>query len=158
MLVVSDSSPLNFLVRLRCVDVLPALFGTVLIPPKVEEELTRVTTPIEVRTFLASKPDWLIVRPPARIERIAKLDAGEEAAISLALEVKADLLLIDDGDGRRAASQRGLSVIGLLGILERAHERGLIDLTDVIVRLPADYRIDMSLVDATLKRCTRPKK
>jgi predicted nucleic acid-binding protein len=157
MLVVSDSSPINYLIRLRCVEVLPSLFGTVFMPTKVEEELNRATTPIEVKVFLASRPVWLVVQPPAKVERIAKLDAGEEAAISLALELKANLLLIDDGDGRRAASLRGLSVIGLLGVLERAHERGLIVFSDIVARLPADYRIDRSLLDAAIERCRRRK-
>ena len=102
-LVVSDSSPLNFLIRLGCVDVLPTLFRRVLIPTKVEEELTRSATPPEVRDFLASRPPWLEVRAPARLERMPKLDPGEEAAISLAEEVRADVVLLDDADARKAA-------------------------------------------------------
>jgi len=93
------------------------------------------------------------VKAPSRIEHIPKLDPGEEAAISLAREVKADLVLMDDRDGRKAASARGLAVIGLLGILERADERGLMSLVDLAPRLPSDYRIDRALVDAALDRC-----
>lgn len=152
MLVVSDSSPLNFLVRMRCEGVLPALFGGVLIPPTVEEELSRGSTPEVVREFMAKRPAWLQVRAPAIVEHIARLDAGEEAAISLAREVHADVLLIDEKAGRMAAAQRGLATIGLLGVLDRADERGLIDLDEVYVELPADYRIDPKLLAATLVR------
>lgn len=152
MLVVSDSSPLNFLIRLGCEEVLHALFGRVLIPPTVQEELSRPTTPQVVRDFIASKPAWLEVRSPTSIEHIPKLDAGEEAAISLAREVKADVLLMDEKAGRQAAAQRGFATIGLLGILDRADERGLIDFEVIHSKLPADYRIDPALVEATLER------
>ena len=152
MLVVSDSSPLNFLARLRCVDVLPALFGRVLIPPVVVEELSRGATPAPVKAMAMSPPAWLEVRAPSSLVALANLDAGEVAAISLALEVRANLVLLDDGNARRAATARGLAVIGLLGILERADERSLIDLATVVEQLPADYRIDRAIVDAVLQR------
>jgi predicted nucleic acid-binding protein len=152
MLVVSDSSPLNFLIRLHSVEILPKLFGGVLVPPEVEAELTRTTTPLIVLEFIASKPEWLQVRSPTRIENIPKLHPGEIAAISLAREVKADLVLIDDGDARKAAASRGLAVTGLLGVLERADERHLINLNELAPRLPTDYHIDRALVDAALDR------
>lgn len=153
MLVVSDSSPLNFLIRLRCESVLPTLFGRVLIPPTVQEELSRPTTPPTVREFIASGPAWLEVRSPTSIERIPKLDLGEAAAISLAREANADVLLIDERAGRLAAAQRGLATIGLLGILDRADERGLIHFETLHSKLPADYRIDPVLVESILEKC-----
>lgn len=155
MLVVSDSSPINFLVRIQSIDILPRLFGSVLIPPAVRDELTRATTPLEVKEFIAQLPSWLQVRSPASIEDIPKLHAGELAAISLAREVKADLVLLDDGDARKAAAARGLAVTGLLGILERADEVGLVDLAKVAPRLPADYHVAKSLVDSALERAKR---
>lgn len=152
MLVVSDSSPLNFIIRLRCEHVLPTLFQRVLIPPMVRDELSRHSTPQAVRDFVANPPPWLEVRTPTAIENIPKLDPGEVAAISLAQETHADAVLIDDGDGRKAAAQRGLTPIGLLGILERAGERKLIDFEKVAAALPADYRIDPEHVKAALER------
>lgn len=155
MLVVSDSSPLNFLIRLRCEAVLQQLFGTVLIPPMVQEELSRSTTPVIVREFIANKPAWLEVRVPSSIERIPRLDPGEEAAISLAREVKADAVLIDEKAGRAAAAQRGFATIGLLGILDRADERRLIHFDELHSRLPSDYRVDAALVAVVLDRSRR---
>lgn len=152
MLVVSDSSPLNFLVRLDCVDVLPKLFGTVLIPSTVAEELMHPGAPDNVKSFLASPPDWLQVRSPAHLVAIPKLDPGEQAAICLAEEVRADAVLLDDRDARIAAARRGLVVVGLLGILEKADERGFIDLSEVAARFPSDYRIDRAIVEAVLHR------
>lgn len=133
-------------------DILHVLFGSVLIPPTVEAELSRPTTPEAVREFIRHLPQWMAVRAPSSIERIPKLDPGEQAAISLAMEIHADLILLDDADGRKAASQRGLSVIGLLGILERAGERQLLDLSVLVPQIPADYRIDRVLLDLAVQR------
>lgn len=152
MIVVSDSSPINFLVRLGCHEVLPKMFAVVVIPSAVRDELTRPTTPTIVREFVQHAPQWLEVHEPARVERIPKLQSGESAAISLALEMRAGLLLVDERDARAAAVHRGLSVIGLLGILERAATSKLIDLPSVIASLPHDYRIDRRLIDEALAR------
>jgi len=92
------------------------------------------------------------VRTPSKVEPIARLDPGEEAAISLAREVRADAVLIDDRAGRVAAAERGLTAIGLLGILDRADERCLLDFERVHAELPVDYRIDPALVKAMLER------
>jgi len=152
MLVVSDSSPLNYLIRLGCVDVLHLLYGMVLIPPKVVEELTRAATPTEVKEFLAAKPSWLRVQSPSVLEDIPKLDPGEVAAISLAREVRAEFVFLDDWAAREAATARGLVVTGLLGILERADERDLLNLVELAPQLPPDYRIDRALVDGAVER------
>lgn len=66
MLVVSDSSPLNALIRMNAQSILPRLFGIVMIPTVVESELLHPGAPLVVREFLSAKPDWLEVRTPAR--------------------------------------------------------------------------------------------
>ncbi len=152
MLVVSDSSPINFLVRMRQESVLVALFGRVVIPPAVAQELSRPATPPEVAAFIGTPPAWLEIRTPATIEPIPKLQIGEQAAISLARELHADLILIDDGDARRAATARGLAITGLLGVLERADERRLINLESLAPSLPHDYRIDPALLETAIER------
>jgi predicted nucleic acid-binding protein len=101
MVVVADSSPFILLVNIGHIDVLPALFGQVIIPPDVAAELRRSNRPQAVQDFIQAAPPWLVERVPAVIEPIPLLHAGEVAAISLALEPKADLLLIDEVDGRR---------------------------------------------------------
>jgi predicted nucleic acid-binding protein len=132
MLVVADSSPLSILVRSGYVSILPDLFGRVIIPPEVALELSHSHAPESVRAFIAKPPDWLEVRPATDVEQIPKLDAGEAAAINLARELHADLLLIDEIDGREIALQWNLSITGTLGVLERAAERGLVDLREAI--------------------------
>lgn len=106
-----------------------------------------------MRAFIAARPAWLETRTAFRVQSIPPLDRGEEAAISLALESKADALLIDERDGRRAASQRGIVIVGTLGVLEQAAKVGLLSLPDVVGRLKnSDFRIDLRLVEDALKR------
>jgi predicted nucleic acid-binding protein len=61
MIVVSDASPLNYLVLIDAVDILPALFGRVLTPPAVWCELHRDRTPEAVRQWASQPPPWLEV-------------------------------------------------------------------------------------------------
>jgi predicted nucleic acid-binding protein len=136
MVVVSDTSPVNYLVLVGQVEVLPALFGEVVIPRKVEEELTAVGSPAVVRRLVGSDPSWLLVRDVAVVDpELARLDRGEAEAISLAAELKAGLLLCDERRGRVAAESRAIRVTGTLGVLEQAALRGLIDLRAVVDRL-----------------------
>jgi predicted nucleic acid-binding protein len=86
MQVVADASPLVGLVRIGHADVLAALYGAVVIPPRVAAELASPRRPAEVRAFMASSPAWLSVRAPSRLEAIDDLDPSELEAISLAKE------------------------------------------------------------------------
>lgn len=127
MLVVSDASPLNILVRLGQADVLPALFEAVAIPPSVAEEMSRSATPQVVRDWLSKPPPWLTVRPPASPEPATTLrHRGERDAIRLAQELGADAILLDESKPRAEAAKLGLRVVGTIGILELAANRGLI--------------------------------
>lgn len=154
MLVVADSSPVNLLVRVGAVEALPRLFTEVAIPPQVRAELLHERTPDAVRAFIGTMPEWLVViEPVGAVPPIPSLDPGEEAAIHLARELNADAILIDDKDGRREAVARRLSVIGTLGVLERAAEKSLIDLPAVIASLQrTDFRISRRLLADSLLR------
>lgn len=152
MLVVADSSPINILVRVGCVEVLPRLFGSVTIPSQVLGELSDPRTPEVVRGFVSAPPQWLVVRDPSEVVAIPPLDAGESAAISLAVELGADALLIDERDGRRIAAARGLAVVGTLGVLDAAAARALVDLPGVLGRLrETDFRVAPALLRAMLE-------
>ncbi|NOZ41367.1 MAG: DUF3368 domain-containing protein [Planctomycetes bacterium] len=135
MLVVADSSPLRYLLLIGQIDILPKLFGQVVIPPTVAEELSHVNTPRPVRDFISQPPSWLDILTPQSVEPIPDIDLGECAAINLVLEIKADLLLIDDLDGRQAALARGISIAGTLGVLKLAAKRALLSLPDAIEKL-----------------------
>jgi predicted nucleic acid-binding protein len=66
---------------------------------------------------------------------LTRLDAGERAAITLAEELVAEQLIVDDPFARRIAESRGLSVIGTVGVLQEAAELGLLDLRIAFKRL-----------------------
>src|SRR2546429_91394 len=99
MIVVSDTSPLNYLVLIGEVEVLWRLYGAVVIPEAVYEELTRPKTPDAVRQWMLQKPDWVEVRAAPALATTFGLDPGEEEAIALAVMLQADLLLADDSSG-----------------------------------------------------------
>lgn len=152
MIVVADSSPLFALINIRQIDLLPKLFGRVIIPREISLELSQSSRPRVVRDFIASPPSWLVERTPVAIQPIPALHAGELAAISLAYELKADLLLIDESRGRKAASDLRIPVTGTIGVLELAADRGLIELKDAFARLKnTDFWISHRLLDERLK-------
>lgn len=152
MLVVADSSPLIVLVAIEHVGVLPTLFGQVSIPPEVLAELKHPHRPQMIRDFIASEPSWLVERTPAVIESIPALHPGELAAISLARELGAALLLIDEVRGRKAAADRQIPFTGTVGVLELAADRGLLDLANAFERVKAtDFWISNELLDERLR-------
>jgi len=152
MIVVADSSPLVALTNIGYIDVLPRLFGQVIIPPEISAELSQPRRPQAVRDFIASPPDWLFERATVAVLPIPGLHAGELAAISLAQKLKADLLLIDDVRGRKAAGDRRIAFTGTIGVLELAADQRLLDLEDVFARLKnTDFWISPQLLDERLK-------
>ena len=155
MVVVADTGPLRYLILIDRAHVLPELYGDVVVPPAVMEELTNPRTPAAVRRWLADTPAWLRVvdaaEPLPHLEPV--LDAGERDAIALALQLKADALLIDERDGRRAAQALGCPVIGTLRVRADAADQGLTDLEDAIARLTAtNFRADARLMAHILQR------
>jgi len=152
MLVIADSSPVIVLVNIGHIDVLPSLFGEVIIPAQVATELSRPARPTAVRTFISNCPAWLHIRTPTRAEQIPLLQEGETAAINLAAELKADLLLIDEVQGRRAAKERSIPLTGTIGVLELAATARLLDLQEAFERVKkTDFWISHRLLDERLR-------
>lgn len=90
---------------------------------------------------------------PSVVDHSLNVDEGEKEAISLAREVKAIAILIDDRKGPNEAIRCGLRVAGTIGLLEAAGQRGLIDITTVIQRLrQTNARLDDELIQAALAR------
>jgi predicted nucleic acid-binding protein len=113
-LVVADTGPLNYLLLIEAIDVLPKLFETILVPAAVHDELAHADAPAAIRAWLAQVPAWLEVRPnpDSNTNNSAgtALDEGERAAIALAVAIGADLILMDDRAGVAAAYRQGLAV------------------------------------------------
>jgi predicted nucleic acid-binding protein len=109
--VVADASPINYLILIDCIDVLHALYGRVVIPTEVLDELTADGAPATVRSWIRTRPDWIDVEPaPEGIILDLILDAGEAAAIRLALAEPDCLLLLDESEGLKAASKLRISL------------------------------------------------
>jgi predicted nucleic acid-binding protein len=158
MIVVSDTTPLRHLIAIGEAELLARLYETVIVPGMVWAELQAESTPLTVKTWLAAAPDWLEIRSSsARFPydpALDALDAGEREAIQLALELGADLLLVDDREARSFALRRQLPVTGTLGVLERADVVGILgDLPSALARLEASgFYLSVRLRDSFLAR------
>jgi predicted nucleic acid-binding protein len=115
---VSDTSPLNYLILIDAVELLPRLFTEVYIPSVVAAELSRPQTPVSVREWIATQPRWIRIKEPLVADHSLDLDEGEAQAILLAKEMGIRSLLIDERKGFHVAESLGLEPIGLLGVLE----------------------------------------
>ncbi len=135
MLIVADTGPINYLVLTGHVDVLHGLVDRVLLPALVLQELKDAGAPQAVRAWCKILPNWMKVQEPSDVMELPdQLSAADKAAVSLAAELHA-MLLMDDRRGRLAAEAADVTTIGTLGILEAAAAKGLLSLPAAIGRL-----------------------
>ena len=121
MIVVSDTTAITSLLQIGQCELLARLYHEVIIPQAVRDELLAMhpTLPAFLRVG--------IVRQRAEVQRLqADIDLGEAEAIVLAKETAAELLLMDENEGRRVAVREGLRIVGLLGVLVQAKRMGMI--------------------------------
>jgi len=130
LIVVSDTSPFVALAAVGQLDLLPQLYGEVLLPEAVYREIIAGGEGAPGVAEVASAAGWVQVRASidvALVESLnAELDEGEAEAIALALECGAELLLIDEHRGRAIAGRYGIRVAGVLGVLIEAKTRGVL--------------------------------
>jgi predicted nucleic acid-binding protein len=130
MIIVSDTSPISNLILIERLDILRELFSDVIVPPAVNTEIKALKLlGKDIREFETA--EWIRVSKPADLHKVnslkARLDEGEAEAITLALELKCDLLLMDERIGTRIAREEGLMTVGLVGVLIKAKEQNIID-------------------------------
>jgi len=155
--VVSNASPLINLARIGQLALLPRLFGRLLLPQAVWQEVVEDGR---------GQPGAEEIRRAVWIERAAvsnqplihslrqDFDAGEAEAIALAIEIQADWLLMDERLGRETAQYFGLRYVGLVGILSAAKQRGdLKALRPLLDRLRdvAGFRVSSALYQQVLR-------
>ena len=141
---VTNSTCLIGLERIGRTDLLPQVFATIFAPPMVVDEIR-------------SSLNWLAVQPVTNRAIVAALntqmDAGEAETIALAMELGDVILILDDKKARRVATEIGLKFTGIVGMLLRAKNRGVINeikpLLDQL--LAADFRISDRLVREALR-------
>ena len=150
MIVVSDTSSVSALLRVGQGELLERLYGEVLIPSAVRDELL---------LFFPHLPEFLHSRVVANVGLVGRLrielDLGEAEAIVLAQETHADILLIDELKGRRVAEREGVPIIGLMGVLLQAKREGIITAVRPLIdrlQTEADFHLSAGFKDSTLKR------
>lgn len=155
IVVVADTSPLNYLIQISCDHILPALYERVHVPAAVVDELRHPRTVAAVRAWLARVPSWLVVErvQEAADPGLARLDEGERQAIQLAQRAHADLVLMDERLGVRIARERGLAVTGTLGVLMQAARRGLVDIERSLSDLQTtDFRCSLRVMEEVCRQ------
>ena len=157
MIVVSNTSPIINLAAIGRLELLQQLYGTIAIPQAVYHEIavrgSGQPGAIEIQTF-----PWFNqyqVHDMALVQELKQhLDAGESEAIALAIEMRADQLLLDERRGRIIAKQHGISVIGLMGVLLLAKRQGLLETIRPVLdelRTVAGFWIDAELFKQVLE-------
>lgn len=143
VVVVSDTSPIRALHHLGLLHLCRDLYQSVIVPEAVRQELRRPTAtclPLEITEhagFEVRTPR----STPADLGVPSDLDAGETEAITLAIELPADLVLMDERKGTEAARRLGLVTIGIFGVLLEAKRKALIDrVSPYVDRLVGELR------------------
>jgi uncharacterized protein len=159
VIIISDTSAITNLAAIQHLDLLSQLYDRVTIPEAVYRELAEIEPSVPGTLEVQTVP-WIKVRQVLNsevVERLrveAKLDPGESEAIALALELNADLLLIDERRGRAEANHLGVRITGLLGILVEAKQRKLIvavkPLMDALIST-SEFRVSSALYNKILE-------
>jgi len=159
MIVVADASPLNYLIQIQADELLYKIFGRVLVPTAVMQELRHPRAPERVAAWMSRIPAWIEIRAveSAEDDRLSQLDPGERHAILLAQEAHADVLLIDERQGRIEARRRGIATTGTLGVLLLAGKRGLASPDAHFRRLMSEtsFRCSTELREAFIAECSK---
>lgn len=152
-LVIADTGPINYLILIGYIDLLPRLFECVAVPVAVQAELSDPLAPEDVRRWMDAPPSWLEIHDTAGLPLVSGLDDGETAAIALAESLGADMLLIDERDGYRVALKMGLRVTGTLGLLDLAADRGLVNFHQAVAALDrTSFRRPQAILNALLAK------
>ena len=129
MIIVADSTALIYLAAISKFDLLQALYGQILIPTAVYEEVATQGAGRwgSSETAAATWIDYRPVADPAKLLGVPpRLNGGEKEVIALAEEVHADLVIMDEARGRQELIKRGITFMGTVGVLMVAKQRGLI--------------------------------
>lgn len=132
ILILADSGPINYLIFIGHISVLSELAETVVLPASVVAELQH---PAAVRTWASALPACAESRTALHPFEADDLSVADRDGISLAKELRAAVLLMDDRDARRHAAKLGVTTMATVGLLEIAVARGLVDLADALERL-----------------------
>lgn len=157
-IIVSDTSSVGYLLQINLIHLLKILYGEIIIPDAVNKEILQ----LENKGYILSEfinADWIKIYSTHNLSNVKDykniLDQGELEAISIAIELNADLLIIDEKLGRVVATDLGFDITGLVGILMIAKNKNLIPSVktalDKLILLGC--RISKKLYNIALKYC-----
>ena len=157
-IIVSDTSCIGYLIQINRLNLLHNLFGKIIIPDAVNEEILILKNKGHSLSEFQSA-DWIEIYTANNLSNIKEynsvLDRGELQAISIAIELNADLIIIDEKLGRLVATSLGFEITGLVGILITAKNKGLIssikEILDEVILLGC--RINKKLYNIAIKSC-----
>jgi predicted nucleic acid-binding protein len=145
-IVISDASCVILLEKIGSLDILHRLYSEIFITPQVRHE------------FGKELPDWVTikeVKDKALVEIFNEtVDVGEASAIALAIETPMSIVMVDDLKGRKLAKKMGLNYMGVLGMLLKAKEHGIvIVIKPYIDRIKeTDFHVTQALIDFVLEQ------
>jgi predicted nucleic acid-binding protein len=148
-IIISDTSCLIALSNIGLLYILKDLYGEVLITTEVNDE------------FGKQLPNWIVVLQVKdklkQIEIESKLDKGEASSIALALEIPNTILIIDEVKGRNIAKNLNIEIIGTIGILLLASNKGLLtDIISVVLKLVNNgFRLSNKIIDRIIEKYGR---
>lgn len=155
MVLVSNSSPIIHLAKINKLSLLKDLYGKLFVPQKVYSECTD-TRYYQNEVKLINNADWLQVKTILDYKLFSllnsELDAGEAEALILAMELNADLILLDDKEARVKGRILDIRATGTLGVLIKAKQKCLIDSLEVNITQLQDsgFRLSPNLIAKVL--------
>lgn len=135
ILVVADTGPINYLIQIGHLEILPRIAEKVVVPASVQTELLHPDAPIAVRAWAANPPVWVEVQSATQLIQEMEISSTDREAIALARELGAHFLLMDDRQARACAKRWNVMTMGTLGLLEVAAARGLLSLPTALEKL-----------------------
>ena len=150
MLVVCDATPLHYLVLIGEIDLLRKLYGRVVVPQAVIEELSVAKTPAQIRSWITELPEWATVGQvhPLVPLPFEFLGLGERQAIALVRDAVKGVLITDDSKARDIAESVQIQVVPTIRLLSTASDLLLVDFDDAVNRLrQTNFRVSRDVID-----------
>ena len=135
-LVVVNTTPIIVLSLIGKLDLLHLLYGQVVAPPSVQAEVLAGGRD-GIGSSELQGASWLRItalQDPRRADLLADLDRGEAEVLALALELNADLVIVDERLARLHAKRLGLTLTGSLGVLLRTNQLGHVKAVAPLIR------------------------
>ncbi len=146
------------MIQINLLNLLQVIYGEIIIPVAVNEEILQLENKVHSLSEYKNA-NWIKIYPANNLINVREykriLDKGELEAISIAIELKADLLIIDEKLGRIVASAIGFDITGLVGILITAKNKNLIPSVKITLDkvMLLGCRISQKLYNTALKSC-----